>query len=328
MLQIFRVNQLLNSLLLFPYALLLNHRMFFAEPVATSGINIGILSNWLETMNLNYPISSAFLFVLLIFIQAILINRMSIIFRMGNEIALFPGLIFILLTSFFPAFQILSGLIIGQFFLILALYNLFDIYNRHKDNGYLFNCALWLALASLIYFPFIIFIPVMIIGGFVLKSLRMVDFLLMINGFIVPYFLTGTYFYLKGDLVGFISSYLKPEFGLQFPIFPLTVELLIPLMLIVASILIVLLNFQYYTSRKGLRAKKNIDIIYWLLLFYGISIVLFPEISLQHMVLIAVPLAFLLQDSLLRIENPLTAEIVHLFLISSLFFFHYQNLFS
>jgi hypothetical protein len=327
-LQIFRVNQLFNSLLLLPYALFLNHRMLFSGPNPEDKLPIGLMSNWFETMNSDFPLSSSLIFVFLIFLQAVLINRISIIFRMGNEITLFPGLIYILLISFFPSFQYLSGLVVGQFFLILALYNLFDIYNRHKDNGYLINCSLWLGLASLIYFPFIIFFPVMLIGGFILKSVRIRDFFLMVNGFVVPYFLTATYYYLKGNLSDFIMIFLLPELGPQLSFLPVTVELLIPLMMIVACILIVLLNFQYYTSKKGLRAKKNIDIIYWLLLFYGLSVFLFPQIGIQHMIVIALPLAFLLQDSLLRIENPLTAEIVHLFLISSLFFFHYQNLFN
>ena len=327
MLQIFRVNQLLNSLLLLPYALLLNHRMFLTGPNPENGLSAGLLGGWLENLNANHPISSSLIFVVLIFVQAVIINRISIIFRMGNEITLYPGLIFILLTSFFPTFQYLSGLLIGQFFLILALYNLFDIYNRHKDNGYLFNCSLWISVASLFYSPFLIFIPVMIIGGYIFKSLRVRDFLLMVNGFIVPYFLAAAYYYLKGDLSDFFIQFLKPDINLQLVLLPITIQVLIPLMLLIACIFIVLLNFQYYTSRKGLRAKKNIDVVYWLLLFSGVSIFIFPNIGIQHMIILALPLSFLLQDSLLRIENPLTANIVHLFLVSSLFFFHYQNLF-
>nr|MBS0037521.1 hypothetical protein [Saprospiraceae bacterium] len=189
MLQIFRVNQLFNSLLLLPYALLLNHRLFFvAQQDYPSGTD-GLIAGGFEYFNNQYPLSASLMLILMLFIQALILNRISIIFRIGNEPNLFPGMIYLIFCSFFPAFQYLTGLVVGQFFFLLAVYCLFDTYKRHRDIGNLFNSAFWMSLASMYYTPFFIGFLLILIGGFILKSMKGRDFLLILNGLLVPYFL-------------------------------------------------------------------------------------------------------------------------------------------
>jgi len=325
-LQIFRVNHLVNSLLLFPYALVLNHRLFFSGMDEYRSQADGLTAAWLQDFNMQYPFWSVLFFVFILFVQALTINRISIVFRIGSEANLYPGMLYLLICSFFPAFQVLSGLLIGQMFFLIGLYHLFNTYKRHRDVGNLFNSAFWVGVASLFYIPFLIGVPLILFGGFILKSMKTRDFLLIINGILVPVFLVGTFFYLRGDLGLFVDYYFPPEMGFQFILLPDSIETLIPTMLMFVALIVALVNYQTYISKKGLRSKKNVEIIYILLLLQGLSTLFFPQIELQHMILMAIPLSLLLQDTLLKIDNQLTAEIIHLFLLSTLFFFQYQNI--
>ena len=325
MLQFFRTNQLLNSLMLFPYALVLNHGLFFGHTGTVPTEADGILSPWLHTFWNDFPISSAMFYVFLLFMQAILVNRISIVFRIGNEINLFPGLIYLIFVSFFPQFQQLTGLMMGQLFFLFAFTALLQTYKRYMDKGMLFNSAFWIGMASLFYAPFLMGILVIVIGAFILKPIKGKDWLLILNGMVVPYFFIFTIWYAIGYEPMDILHEFKVYLQFDIPFLPIEVSSFIPLLILTSVILIALVNYQFYHSKKSLRSKKNIDIIYWTLFLFGISTLIFQGIELQHIVLVAVPLSLLLQDSLVRIENPLTSEIIHLFMLGALFFFQYQT---
>lgn len=325
MLQFFKSNQVLNSLMLFPYALVLNHAVFFRGREGLAMDAEGVLSGWTTQFWLNSPFLSTLLLIFILFLKALFINRMSIVYRLGSEINLFPGMVYIILVSFLPAFQVLSGLVIGQLFFIIGLDALFQTYKRHQDKGMLFNSGFWIGLASLFYTPFLAAFLVVIVGAFILKPVKLKDWLLMVNGLLTPYLLVFTVAYALGNPPLEIFGVFEPDLHFGIPFLPVEIESFIPMLLVSAIVLIVLVNYQFYTSKKGIRTKKNIDIIYWTLIIMGLSSLFFNGIGLQHIIIICVPLALLLQDSILRIENQLTAEIVHLFILGALFFFQYQS---
>lgn len=327
MLQLFKVNQAFNSLLMLPYALLINHRIFFVGPeIANPSLN-GLLGMWTVDFNNSYPLLASFVFIFFLFIQALMVNRLSIVFRIGSEINLLPGLIYLIMCSFFPEFQYLSGLVIGQFFILLALSALFKTYKRYQETAKLFNAGFWVGLATLFYPPFSVALILLIMGGFILKPMKIRDFLLLFNGFLAVFFLAFTYYFItdRGGL--FTSHYFFPDLSFNLPFTPFTVQSFVPILLLISLIMIMLVNYQFYTTKKGLRSKKNIDIIYWWLLISAWPLFIFEGVGMQHMILLAIPGGLLLQDSIVRIENQLTAEIVHLFIIAALFFFHYQLFF-
>ena len=311
--------------MLFPYALVLNHRVFFRDGETVQTESDGIFSSWIEPFWTQYPLLSSIFYIVLIFFQAILINRLSIVYRIGSEINLFPGMLYLIFISFFPEFQHLSALNVGMLFFLFALNALFQTYKRHKDTGKLFNAGFWTGVATLFYSPYLAGMLVVIIGAFILKPVKGKDWLLMFNGLLVTYFLTFAAGYAFGMDAGlFLEHYAVP---LQFhiPFIPIEVSSFVPLLILSTAILLALVNYQFYMSRKALRSKKNIDILYWSLLVFSASTILFEGVELQHMILVALPLSLLLQDSIVRIENPLTAEIIHLFIIGGVFFFQYQN---
>ncbi|TVR81383.1 MAG: hypothetical protein EA409_06720 [Saprospirales bacterium] len=311
--------------MLFPYALVLNHALFFRSRELAYTEAEGVLSGWINAFWVNSPFLSALFLVFILFVKALLINRMSIVYRLGNEINLFPGMVYIILVSFLPTFQVLSGLVIGQLFFIIGLDALFQTYKRHQDKGMLFNSGFWIGLASLFYTPYLAAILVVIVGAFILKPVKLKDWLLMVNGLLTPYLLVFTVSFALGNPALDIFRVFEPNLHFGIPFFPVEIESFVPMLLVSAIVLIVLVNYQFYTSKKGIRTKKNIDIIYWTLIILGLSSLFFDGIGLQHIIIISVPLALLLQDSILRIENQLTAEIVHLFILGALFFFQYQN---
>ncbi|TVR87318.1 MAG: hypothetical protein EA411_07975 [Saprospirales bacterium] len=311
--------------MLFPYALVLNHRVFFRDREAVHTDSDGIFSSWIEPFWTQYPFWSSIFYVFLVFFQAILINRLSIVYRIGSEINLFPGILFLIFVSFFPEFQHLSALSLGMLFFLFALNALFQTYKRHQDTGKLFNAGFWTGVAALFYAPFLAGMLIVIIGAFILKPVKGKDWLLMFNGLLVTYFLTFALGYAFGMEPGlFLDHYAVPIY-FYIPFIPIEASSFVPILILSTAILLALVNYQYYMSKKALRSKKNIDILYWSLLVFSASTLLFEGVELQHMVLVALPLSLLLQDSIVRIENPLTAEIIHLFIIGGVFFFQYQN---
>ena len=95
MLEFFRKNHFLNSLLLLPYTLLLRFAsLLFAE--SWQGGNGGFVG--LRTMDLagSSALTQNLIAFFLVYIQAVIVNRLAIRNRLANEITLFPGLFYIL----------------------------------------------------------------------------------------------------------------------------------------------------------------------------------------------------------------------------------------
>lgn len=99
MIELFRKNLAINSLLLLPYAILLRiHSLLY--PVST--VDIG--SNGIQESILTFfsgPLSQNIAATLLVFLQAVFINRLAIVNRLSSEITLLPGLVYIIIATFF-----------------------------------------------------------------------------------------------------------------------------------------------------------------------------------------------------------------------------------
>ena len=90
--------------------------------------------------------------LILVLLQALLLNILSARFRVSREVTMFPGLFYILLMSTLPSFLHLSPVLMGNTFLILAISSLFNAYNKSSVADSIFNIGFWIGVASLFYF--------------------------------------------------------------------------------------------------------------------------------------------------------------------------------
>ena len=123
MLSLFRTNQSIANFFLVFYAAIYRTTPFIFGSQEWSQ-HSGILSESFIALVGNGAFSHV-LALILVCVQAILINIAVASYRITNEVSLFPGLFYILLTSSIPEFQGLSVPLLANTLYILALMELF-----------------------------------------------------------------------------------------------------------------------------------------------------------------------------------------------------------
>lgn len=324
MLELFRKNHFLNSILLLFYTFIVRIFSLIANPV-WEGEAYGIISfRILEALDSSAVLQNI-LAILLLFFQAALINRLYITNRMPDVNTLFPGMFYILLCSLFPEFLYLSPILIGNTFFIVSITSVLYSYKKIELSGFLFNGGFWLALASVFYFPFIYFLPFLFVSVAILRILKLKDILQVLSGVVAVYFLVFSMSYLSDN----VNLFFQTQFLDNFTIFdfhkkPSITEWII---LIFYGLLIIwsILNYSKFELKKGIQAQKKINILYWALFVCIFSILFQKNVEISHLIIINIPLAFFLGESFNFIKKRGIAEAFHLFLFFGALILHYLS---
>ncbi len=126
--------------------------------------------------------------IVLLSLQAVLINVLVSNHRLASEVSLFPGLFYILIASSLPDFLCFSPIHLANTFLIIALGILMATYKQSSCADLIFNVGLWLGVASLFYPPFLLFLFVGMAGLNVLRAYKIRERLMILAGMADPVF--------------------------------------------------------------------------------------------------------------------------------------------
>jgi len=175
---------------------------------------MGLLSYLLIPLISSYPIAFKTFTILLVFYQAVELNRLVSINRMLPTNSLFPGTFYILLGSFCLEFLPMNGIWLGNTFLLLMLQELFKQTRNEKLPIRVFNMGFYGGVASLFYFPYIILPLLGVFGIMFIRAFKPIDYIRIMIGMFVPYFLTGTILFMTGDLIMIWDGHLTQGFAL------------------------------------------------------------------------------------------------------------------
>lgn len=321
MLSLFRTNQLVANALLIFYILLLRFSSFIVPYEVHSG-QAGLLGE--NLLNLVSPEGtlSAVLSIILIFLQALLVNIISARYRIARSVSLFPGVFYVLLCSCFPDFLYLSPVLIANTFIILALYELLGSYKKYYSNGRIFNAGLWIGIATLFYFSSIVFIGAVFIGFFILRAFKLKEQIGLFLGFITPFWLLGIYYFVRNALPDFWSRSFG-NIGFLDVSFSNDWENYVQLGLFAILILVAIFNYRIYTYKVSIQAQKFVDVFFWVLAFSMGTLLIQKNLQSDHLIFLAVPLSFLIGMTFLYMNKRL-AEAFHFLLLAGIFLLQFK----
>jgi hypothetical protein len=276
---IFRTNQILILLLLIPYLLVLHagHLSGVAVPAAIQEGYLGfLLSDYTSQLATGWLVGISILLIVVEAIQVALIVNSN---RLGQNIDLLPGLFYALFVCLIPESQLQLSLLIGNFFLLLAISTLFRCYRNAKAADLIFNSGLWIGMASLFYPSYLLLLLWPFLSLSSLRSFRVQEFYMVLFGAITPFLLLGTGLW-------WVDSF-QPFFQIQwidawsfFDIrtvgSPLLNSLKLGLMGLI--LLIVIANSGSFLIKKGMEAQVKTQSLFWLMLLTALPVLV------QHLV--------------------------------------------
>lgn len=277
------------------------------------------LSNWLfgllKTNSLNFGIMSLSLGAVLCFMQALFINNIVNENKMLPKKNYLAGAIFIIFASFFKENLLLSPVSICLTFLILCTTRIFALIRKEKSYGDIFDIGFLAAVASLFYFPCIIFIVFAYIGLATMRPFKLREWLGVLTGFLAPFLLVSTY-YFWNDLTSemFLSiANIHAEGWLLGIDLSAPDKIVIVTLAACTAVSLVLLPSALYSSLIQVRKFSNTLILF--IVLAAAAMLLQQSIRLSHFVLFSLPLAIFVAMILMHIKRKWIPEVIHIILI-------------
>ena len=273
---------------------------FIAGVVPTDlGSLVTPLFNALERLLGFWPYAKLIFAFLLMLVEALLFNMILAENQIVGKVSTMGAFAFILLmnltrtqVNFFP-------FSLSVIFILLALRKLYSIYLAQKPELDLLKAGIFIALASMCYFPAIILIlwtlfalPIAKKGSFRLQ-------LIPITGFLFTYFLYFTGVYLFGDFLSLMEGYRDWFTELTFSVdgFNLKNITLLSCLILAAIFLFIGSNNANFEKTVAVRTKLTIGILLAVfaivLLFLGGNILLNGLIFMALAIIIAYEFSYL-----------------------------------
>lgn len=270
--------------------------------------------HWIE------PISALFL----VFIQGVMINFLVFNYRITGEQSLFPGLFYILLTSTLTPFLGLTSTLLANTFIMLSFFELFVSYRKPSAATNIFNVGMSLAIASFFQFSIVVFLLWGIICINSLRSGSIKEGLMLLAGFIVPYFLLGTIYFLTDSFHIFWNEQFEKNIALFNFVGNKNWFTVASYSFFFLLLAFVIISQGFYSSKRSIQAQKYQTILYWVLIFAGFSVLFQAKTGLDSLILLAPSIAIFLTYNFLNFKTQV-GEAIHLLWLLTVLIIQYHS---
>ncbi|HNH20763.1 MAG TPA: DUF6427 family protein [Ferruginibacter sp.] len=288
---IFRANNSYNNFLLLLYAVLLKLPIFLHPQVPQAqqidGFLYKELLNWLKPVGTGLPIIYSLIALLLLYTQAVAFNKFVNDQRIMQRPNYLTGMSYLLITSLFVEWNVLSSPLIINTLLIWVWAKMSGLYNSQSPKSALFNIGIVIGLSTFFYFPSLAFSALIIFGLALTRPFKLAEWVVALLGIITPYYFLLAYVFLADKWKG----YNLPGVAVTLPVFDQTHWAYAAIGIVLFTSIIGIFFIQQNFRRQLIQARKS-----WNLIFLYLLVALFvPFINATHTfeywILCAVPLS-------------------------------------
>ena len=265
------------------------------------------------------PRLNTFIAFILLMGEAFLLNYIVTKNEVLTKQSYLPALFYILFMSNNNAMLTLYPPLFSNLFLLFAFNKLLSSYRKDIAFSQAFDAGLLVSIATLFYFPVVVFLPLLGIGFILLRPFNWREWVISFIGVIIPYLFVITFYfwndtldYLWYDKIFFSVLHEKPNLD-----FPKSFYFMLGI-----GWLIVLFSFGKILgslNSGAQRSKKGVVLLIWFFIFSGLSVVIAPEISTKYFVPMAIPTSVFCANFFLNIKKQWWAELLFLLLLASVF---------
>lgn len=321
MLSLFKSNNPVVIILYLFYIILFRICFFFSTP--DTGFVFAyheplsrILFSLLQKLPFNYAATSVALSGLLCLVQALIVNNIvseNKILARSNYLA---GIFFIIFSSFFKASLVLSPASVALTFLLVATGKIFSLIRKEKSFGDVFDAGMLVALATLFYFPSILFIVFAYIALGTVRPFTYREWVIIFMGFFCPFFIAFTCYVWAGQtgrLWQDISNAQARGWLTGLNKFTASDYMMLGWLLLCILAALAFLPNALFSSLIQVR-KFSTTLIFFIFLVV-IAFTLQQRVNLSHFIWMALPLSIFTSMIIFPIRRKWISEVVHLMLI-------------
>jgi hypothetical protein len=316
LIRFFKNNNPASFILLPLFALGLWMASFFSQQDRVIKYSMPLYDMVAKPLNSAHFIATLIAFILIVS-EAFLLNYIVNENEILTKPSFLPALFYIVFMSNDRTMLMLYPLLFANFFILLAIHKLVSSYRKDSAFSNAFDAGILFSLATLFYFPGIVFIPLLGIAFVLFRPFNWREWIISFLGVMLPYLFVFTYYFWNGMLVHsqvdkmvypHLSNQAKLDFSQHF-YFILGVG-----WLLVLFSLGKLFTGSPETSQKN---KKSIRLLLWFSAFALISVLIAKEISIQSFSALAIPSSVFCANYFLKIKKAWWGELLFLLLLVS-----------
>lgn len=157
--------------------------------------------------------------------------------------------------------------ILANIFIMMAMQTIYLIYQVNKPESYLMNAGLFVAIASMFYYPAILLIFWVLLSLVIMDIRELKHFLIPIVGFLLPYFVMLVCVFFNHTLIENFNNYLLAFNDLGFERLGLTTMGTIALILVFVFMGLSLMIIKSGNADNSVGTRKKINVTLWLFSF-------------------------------------------------------------
>lgn len=266
-------------------------------------------------VNSTASVLSAFILVLILAFLLIQFNKKHILINYRTYL---PAFFYVIISGSFVKLHRLNPVIIGCLFIFIAVHFIFSTYRKDYALNRVYLAGFFIAIASLIWAPFTVFILILFISLLVLRPFIGREWVVAVLGFTTPFLFAFVFYFVFFDqhfnvlLENFQQSFelTKPAYDLHFSYYIFYGFL--AFLIIIASYTVAA-NFQ----KKKIKTRKYFEINWWLFFISLLLFIFFKNVSFEILYIMSIPLAFLLTDFFYTIKRQWLLNVILVILIGS-----------
>jgi hypothetical protein len=229
-------------------------------------------------------------------IQAYMFNRVITDKGLVDRNSQLPALFYIVLMSNSFSLMGLHAIWFANFFLIISLDKIFDVYSEDDVFLEVFNVGFFISIASLFYLPSLWFVLLLISSLFIYYLVNIRGILAAIIGFFTPFLFVSIYYFWYDKLAEKITEF----FSLQILISEFSLSDIVPIgwasvgVIGTVALVAILRTYLGGLRDKPVRIRKRFHV---LLIYFIIALITIPFAGKQvylHQAVIMPPLAAIL----------------------------------
>ncbi len=273
------------------YGLLLKLPMFLhpqvPQPQQIDGFLYKAILKWLQPLAVGLPVIYPAIAFILLFYQAVYFNKLANDQRIMQRPHYLTGMSYLLITSLFSDWNVLSSPLIINSLLIWVWSQMSGLHNNQKPKTALFNIGIAIGVCTFFYFPSLAFAALIIFGLAITRPFKLAEWLITLFGIITPYYFLLAFVFLTNKWQG----YQFPGFAVTSPVFDQSNWAYAAIVIVILSFLTGVFYVQQNFRRQLIQARKS-----WSLLFLYLLVAVFvPFVNATHTfeywILCAVPLS-------------------------------------
>lgn len=257
-------------------------------------------------------LSAGLLFTLM---TAFLLARINTRFILIPTRTYLPCFIFLVIAGLYPQLRYFHPSVPAAFFILLAMGRMFNAYKQEGLSYAFFESALLISIAGLFYARASLYLILIWLGLYYLRSFQWREWVMSVAGFITPYIiLAGVYYFAGKDMTGLWTS-VAGSFHTEHH----TLYLAYPYYIFLGFLLLAILlaSTRMINMYQGLKVlvRQFSKVFFWLFFLSILFFLIFFTGSPGLIMIAGIPAAYLLSFYLFALRSRIMGEVIFLLFI-------------